>query len=112
MSEQLVLPFYVVADVSYSMTQAPSGGDGATSPLDAVNQIVISLKDALDENPILSDKIRFSLVDFSDDARTQIPLCDLSKVDVPSIPKLEGRGGTSYAAAFAAVKQQIDSDVR
>lgn len=110
-TEQLVLPFYVLADVSYSMTQEPPHGDGAT-PLTAVNQIVPALKDALDENPILSDKIRFALVDFSDDARTQIPLCDLSKVDNASVPALVARGGTSYAAAFASIRQQIDSDVR
>lgn len=110
MSEELVLPFYVLADVSYSMTQTNTG-DG-TSPLDALNTVVHSLKDALDESPILSDKIRFALVDFSDDARTQIPLCDLMKVDVSSIPKLTARGGTSFVAAFNAIRQQIDSDVR
>lgn len=111
MSEQLVLPFYVLADVSYSMTQKPATPDGL-APLDTLNTVVPAIKDALDESPILSDKIRFSLMDFSDDARTQIPLCDLLKVPAQSIPKLAGRGGTSFAAAFVAIKKQIDSDFR
>lgn len=110
MDGQLILPFYVLADVSYSMTQP--GPDGGQSPLDALNEVVINLKVALEENPILSDKIRFALVDFSDDAQTQIPLCDLLTVDNSQIPTLTARGGTSFAAAFAAIQQQIDSDVR
>ena len=32
------------------------------------DQVIIAVKDALDENPILADKVRFSLIDFSDDA--------------------------------------------
>lgn len=113
MSEQLVLPFYVLADVSYSMTQVKPSADGdGSSPLDSLNEIVLALKDALDENPILGDKVRFALIDFSDDAQTQIPLCDLMKVDKSDIPKLAARGGTSFAAAFSALRQQIDSDTR
>jgi uncharacterized protein YegL len=106
-TEQLVLPFYVLADVSYSMTQRIDG----VSPLDQLNKLVLELKDALDENPILGDKVRFALVDFSDDAQTQIPLCDLMKVDTHAIPVLQARGGTSFAAAFTTLRQQIDADV-
>lgn len=109
MSEQLVLPFYVLADVSYSMTLQPQ--DGVT-PLETLNQLVRHLKDALDENPMLSDKVRFSLVDFSDDAQVQIPLCDLLRIDSTTIPVLKARGGTSFAAAFRTTRKQLDSDVR
>ncbi|NNN15358.1 MAG: VWA domain-containing protein [Acidimicrobiaceae bacterium] len=110
MPQQLILPFYVLADVSYSMTQKQS--DSGETPLDAVNKMVRSLKDAMDDHPILADKVRFSLVDFSDDARTQIPLCDLMNVDESSIPTLQARGGTSFAAAFKFLRNQIDADVR
>lgn len=113
MSEQLVLPFYVVVDVSYSMTMpaAASGSDGQT-PITAANTVILSVKDALDENPLLVDKVRFSLIDFSDDAQTVIPMCDLSNVDPADIPVLVGRGGTSFAAAFTTLRRQIDADVR
>jgi uncharacterized protein YegL len=109
MSNELVLPFYVLADVSYSMTQG--GADGVT-PLEQLNRMVPTIKDALDENPILGDKVRFSLLDFSDDCRTQIPLCNLMAVPSDSIPTLTARGGTSFAAAFTTARQQIDSDHR
>lgn len=113
MSEKQLLPFYVLADVSYSMTQVQPSLDGPpSSALDALNKIVLSVKDSLDMNPILGDKIRFSLIDFSDDAQTQIPLCDLMQVKVGDIPQLNARGGTSFAAAFRALRQQIDSDIR
>lgn len=108
MSEQLVLPFYVLADVSYSMTQSRDG----VTPLQTLNDLVPHIKDALDENPMLGDKVRFSLVDFADEAHVQIPLCDLLKVDASAIPTLEARGGTSFAAAFRATRTQLDSDVR
>lgn len=111
MSELLVLPFYVVVDVSYSMTQVPPGGDGV-APLATLNTVVPALKDALDQNPILGDKVRFSLIDFSDDAQTQIPLCDLMNVDNSDIPTLAARAGTSYAAAFTTLRQRIDADTR
>ena len=107
--QQLVLPFYVLADVSFSMTAKTA--DGGTQ-LDAVNKIVHAVKDALEVHPLLSDKVRFALVDFSDEARTQIPLCDLLKVDRSAIPVLTPRGGTSFVAAFRALRQQIDADVR
>lgn len=90
MTELLVLPFYVVADVSYSMTQVhPDAGPGGEPSLASLNRIVPVLKDTLDTDPILSDKVLFSLIDFSDDARTQIPLCDLMKVSSDDVPVLE-----------------------
>src|SRR5262245_66224432 len=67
MSEQgILLPFYLVVDVSYSML-GPK--------LDAANRVVPEVADALAKNPILEDKIRFGLIDFSDDARVVLPLC-------------------------------------
>ena len=67
MTEMLVLPFYVVVDVSYSMTTPRKQSDGGLSgiPLDSGNDIVRAVKVALDEAPILADKVRFSLLDFS-----------------------------------------------
>jgi uncharacterized protein YegL len=58
-----LLPFYVVTDVSYSMSGRK---------LDAANQILPRVVDALAQNPILSDKVRIGLVDFSDDAKVQL----------------------------------------
>jgi uncharacterized protein YegL len=110
-TEQLLLPFYLAVDVSYSMSVQPTTPD-TVSPIAAANTIVASVKDALVDNPLLIDKVRFAMVDFSDDAQTVIPLCNLAQVANDDIPVLTVRGGTSFAAAFAKLRSQIDSDVR
>ncbi|MEU8232268.1 VWA domain-containing protein [Actinoplanes sp. NPDC048967] len=101
MSEQgILLPFYLVVDVSYSM---------AGRNIDAANEILPSVADALAKNPILADKIRFGLLDFSDDAQVVLPLSDMSGQDY--LPKLVVRGGTDYGAAFRLLRSQLQQDI-
>lgn len=97
-----LLPFYVVTDVSYSM----SGRKIA-----AANQILPKVVDALAQNPILSDKVRIGLIDFSDDARVQLPLCDVLEPTL-TIPALKVRGSTSYAAAFRLLRTEIAANIK
>ena len=47
--------------------------------------------------------------DFSDDARVLVHLSDLRDVD--KIPQFSVRGGTSYAAAFRLLRQEIEKDL-
>jgi uncharacterized protein YegL len=96
----ILLPFYLVVDVSYSM----SG-----SKLRTANNILPEVADALAKNPILNDKIRFGLIDFSDDARVVLPLCDVSTQS--NLPGLTVRTGTNYGAAFRLLRTQTESDV-
>jgi hypothetical protein len=96
----LALAFYLLVDVSYSM-------DGA--PLDAVNRILPEVVDTIEESPTLGDVVRFGALDFADEARTVLPLGDLR--DVKAIPQFTARGGTSYAAAFRQLRQEIESDL-
>ncbi|MEV4140711.1 VWA domain-containing protein [Dactylosporangium sp. NPDC049742] len=96
-----LLPFYLVVDVSLSMQG---------SKLDSANRMLPAIVDALAENPILSDKVRFGLIDFSDDAQVRLPLCDLLDPDL-TLPALSVRGGTSYAAAFQTLQREIDANV-
>lgn len=96
-----ILPFYLVVDVSVSMLD--------NGKMDRANEIVPGVADALAKNPIVSDKVRFGVIDFSDDARVVLPLCDLLQQD--TLPGLSVRGGTSYAAAFRTLRQQIEADV-
>jgi uncharacterized protein YegL len=102
MDQGKLLPFYLVADVSYSMSGRK---------LAALNQVLPSMLDALVMNPILSDKIRVGLIDFSDDARVRLPLCDPLDENL-TLPQLSVRGGTSYAAAFRLLRQEIESNVK
>jgi uncharacterized protein YegL len=97
-----LLPFYIVADVSYSMA-----GDAMKS----VNGILPELVDAIAQQPILSDKVRIGLMDFSDDARVQLPLCDVLDPSL-TLPTLVERGGTSFAAAFRLLRSEIGANVR
>lgn len=97
-----LLPFYLVVDVSYSM---------AGSKLDTASTILPAVVDALAEAPILADKVRFGLIDFSDDARVQLPLCDVLDEDL-TLPSLSLRGGTSYAAAFRLLRTEIEANVK
>ena len=95
------LPFYLVCDVSYSMVES-----GA---LEECNRILPSLVQALEKDPIICDKVRFGVIDFSDDARVLLPLCDL--LEQTSLPHLEGRKNTSYKAAFDLLKGEIERNV-
>lgn len=95
-----ILPFYLVADVSYSMTQ-----DGK---IDTLNGLLPQLRDELVRNPVVGDMVRFGLLDFSDEATVVLPLTDIRAVEV--LPTLAVRGGTSFVAAFTALRQQIETD--
>jgi len=97
----VLLPFYLLCDVSASM-------EG--EPLAAANSIVPQVADAIADNPILSDKVRFALIDFSDDARVVLPLCDIG--EQTEAVRLRSRGATSYSAAFDKLRSQIEYDVR
>jgi uncharacterized protein YegL len=97
-----LLPFYLVVDVSASM-----GFDGK---LEAANAILPAIVDALARNPILSDKVRFGLIDFADTATVRLPLCDLLEPSL-ALPVLQTRGGTNYTAAFTVVQCEIEANV-
>ncbi|GAB3430868.1 vWA domain-containing protein [Actinophytocola sediminis] len=97
-----LLPFYVVVDVSYSM----SG-----KKLASANQILPRVRDALAENPILSDKVRIGLIDFSSDAQVRLPLCDLLDPGL-TLPRLSVRDGTSYVAAFSLLHTEIATNIK
>ena len=96
-----LLPFYLIVDVSISM---------AGDKLDSANRMLPAIVDALAQNPILSDKVRFGLIDFSNDAQIRLPLCDLLEPSL-QLPTLSVRGGTSYSAAFRALKSEIQTNV-
>jgi uncharacterized protein YegL len=98
-----LLPFYLVVDVSLSMDEG--------SKIHAANDMIRKVQDALAGDPILADKVRFSVIDFSNDARVVLPLCNLLDREV-SVPTLTTRGGTSFAAALRLLRTEIESNVK
>jgi uncharacterized protein YegL len=95
------LAFYIVADVSYSMQDS-----GA---INAANDLLKEVHDAILAEPVIADVVRLGVMDFSDDARVLLRLGDLR--DVTTIPELKTRGGTSFAAAFRQLRQEIERDI-
>jgi uncharacterized protein YegL len=102
----LVLTFYVVADVSWSMTTVEETGE---TRLDAVNRILPSVIDAIDASNTLGDLVRFGAIDFAEDARVVLRLDDVRNVE--TVPTLTPRSSTSYAAAFRLLRKEIASDI-
>lgn len=98
----MTLAFYIVVDVSYSMRES-----GA---LDAASMLLPQVHEAVIKEPIIADVVRLGMIDFSDDARVQVRLSDLR--DVTTFPQLAERGGTSYAAAFRHLRQEIERDIK
>jgi uncharacterized protein YegL len=97
----VILPFYLVADVSASMRG---------EKLDALNKVTPSVVDSLSTEPILADKVRFGVISFSDTAEVELPLCDLLEGNL-ALPQLSARGRTSYGAAFTRLRSEITDDV-
>ncbi len=95
------LAFYIVADVSYSMQES-----GA---IIAANMLLKEVHDAIVGEPVIADVVRLGVMDFSDDAQVLLRLGDLR--DVTTVPELKARGGTSFAAAFRQLRQEIERDI-
>lgn len=94
-----VLPVYIVVDVSWSM----SG-----EPIKAANQIVPELINACTQYTTVRDMLWFSLITFSDTAKTLIPMTSYENV---TPPLLEPENSTEYGAAFREIRSNIDHDV-
>jgi uncharacterized protein YegL len=94
---QLVMPFYLICDVSWSMS-----GDMA-----ALNDGVERLRRAIVSQPVVDDVAQICIMTFSDTARVLMPLGRMSEKPVP---KLSVEGGTVYGAAFRYLAQTIGQD--
>jgi uncharacterized protein YegL len=98
MPEQ-ILPFYVVCDQSYSMTDH----------LDALNDGLAQLHAAVGTDPVVADKTRFCLIGFSGEAEVLQPLCRAS--DVVGLTDLTTQAATSFGEAFTLLRDTIENDV-
>jgi uncharacterized protein YegL len=96
-----VLPFYVVCDESQSMA-----GDS----IDAVNNGIKELFQAIAGDPVVDEKARVGIITFNQQARELLPLTQLS--NSPQVPGCVAEGSTSYAAVFELLKTKIEADVK
>jgi uncharacterized protein YegL len=95
---QLVMPFYLIFDVSVSMR-----GDMKT-----LNQGLQDLRQAIMGEPVVDDVAQICIMTFSDTAKVVMPMSQISERAV--LPTLKSEGGTNYGAAFRGVAQTIEQD--
>ena len=94
---QVVMPFYIICDVSGSMC-----GD-----MVALNQGVADLQKEIMQDPVADDLVMLSVISFDDTARTVVPL------DFPTAIKLKPLtcgGLTNYTAAFREFHRAFEAD--
>jgi len=94
---QLVMPFYLICDVSYSMYRE----------IPALNDGVRRLRQAIVAEPVVDDVAQICVMTFSDKAKVIVPLGPLSECE---IPLLSAENTTEYGAAFHLLADTIEQD--
>jgi uncharacterized protein YegL len=94
---QLVMPFYLICDVSYSMYKE----------IPALNDGVRRLRQAIVAEPVVDDVAQICVMTFSDQAKVIIPLGPMSACE---IPPLGAENTTEYGAAFRLLAETIEQD--
>lgn len=94
---QVIMPFYLIIDISGSMT-----GDeqNLTAAIDDLIQ-------AIRKDPVVDDLVMLSIITFNHIAQTVVPLGSPSGVTAPPI---RAGGGTSYGEAFREYHQAFEQD--
>lgn len=95
---QLTMPFYIVCDVSWSMTP----------DIEALNAALEDLAAEIRTEPAVDDVGRISVLTFSDTAGVAVPLGQVSEL---RMPRLAAQNGTNYSAAFELLADTIAADV-
>ena len=95
---QVVMPFYLVCDVSGSMA----------ADIADLNSGVAGLCDEIAKDPVADDLAMVSIIEFDDTARTVAPLNFPSAVD--RRPLVCNGGLTNYTAAFREFHRAFEAD--
>ncbi len=93
----MVLPFYLLCDVSYSMGPA----------IQELNDGIARLRRAIVAEPAVDDVAHICIISFSDAARVVLPMTQMSENAPPS---LHPEGGTNYGEAFRLLARLIQQD--
>jgi uncharacterized protein YegL len=95
---QVIMPFYLLCDISGSM--APELG-GLAKGLDDLHRGLL-------RDPLVNDLVMMSVILFNDRARTVVPLTAPEDVTLPPLPPAIGL--TNYSAAFREYHQAFEAD--
>jgi uncharacterized protein YegL len=94
---QLIMPFYIICDVSGSMYQDMAD----------LNKALADLTSDIMSNPVVDDLTMLSVITFGSGAQTVVPLDSPSAITLPS---LSAGGGTNYGAAFREYHRAFEAD--
>jgi uncharacterized protein YegL len=94
---QLVMPFYIICDVSSSMH----------SDIAALSGGVERLRRAIIAQPVVDDIAQICVISFADTARVLMPLRSMSE---STLPRFATEGGTNYGPAFRLLAKSIVQD--
>lgn len=95
---QVVMPFYLVCDVSGSMSR----------DMPALNEGIRKLRRAIAGQPNVDDVAQIGIITFSTNAQVVLPLARMSEEQMPT---LHAHATTNYGAAFRLLAQTIDQDI-
>jgi uncharacterized protein YegL len=95
---QIVMPFYIICDVSGSMT----------SDMPTLNDGLRRLHGSIVAEPEVDDVAQLCVMTFSDDAQVVLPMAQMSSGQ--QMPTLTVHGGTNYGAAFRELARAIERD--
>ncbi|MFC4065087.1 vWA domain-containing protein [Actinoplanes subglobosus] len=94
-----LLPVYMVADESYSMSNY----------IGNLNDGLAQLHGALMGEPMAAAKVRFTILGFSNDVQLRLAMADLRHED--KLPQLMARTQTAYGKVFEDLRARIPADV-
>jgi uncharacterized protein YegL len=94
---QLVMPFYLICDVSYSMYREMA----------ALNEGVKRLRRAIVAEPTVDDVAQVCIMTFSDTAKVVVPMGPMSESE---FTELTPENATNYGAAFRKLAETIVQD--
>jgi len=94
---QIIMPFYIICDVSGSMH-----GDMAE-----LDRSLRALQDDIMNNPVVDDLTMLSVITFHSTAQTVVPLAAPSDVNLPN---LTVGGATNYGTAFREFARAFEAD--
>jgi uncharacterized protein YegL len=94
---QLVIPFYLLCDVSSSMNGI----------MPELNDAVGRLRRAIVAEPVVDDVAQICVISFSDTAKVLVPMASMSESE---IPRLTAEGGTNYGSVFRLLAHSIMDD--
>ena len=94
---QLIMPFYIICDVSSSMH----------SDMDELHAALAGLLADIVNDPVVNDLTMLSIITFASTARTIAPLDEPSAI---ILPVFIAGGGTNYGAAFHEYHRAFEAD--